>query len=211
MEQQMQALVQTIGELQAGLQQARQEAADARVAAEAAAAGTGTRRSDGDRLATELKTIGKPEQFDGVKPPWRDWSVVFKAFTGATNPDMAEAMRDAVRSQSPVLCSVLASADLVALSRQLGYWLIQTCRGQALDVVLNAGELEGLEAWRQLYMRFEPQAVSRYAGQLMGLLSWDFGGDLMVRLEAFEREISLYESSSGEVLTPAMRIGIILR
>ena len=136
--------------------------------------------------------------------------MVFEAFAGASHPPLAAAMAASSRSPNPVLVADMRQQE-AEISRQLGYWLIQTCRGQALDIVLNAGRLEGLEAWRQLHLRFEPQAASRFAGQLMGLLSWDFSGDLTTKLEAFERELSLYAAQSGEEMADAIKIGVVLR
>ena len=74
------------------------------------------------------------------------------------------------------------------------------CRGPALDRVVNAGNLEGLEAWRQLTLRYEPRVRSRFAGQLLELLNYSFAGDVVARLEALERDIRAYEKNSGEVL-----------
>ena len=45
----------------------------------------------------------------------------------------------------------------------------------------------------------------------MELLSWSFAGDIIGRLESFEREITMYTVGSGETFSDAMRIGIILR
>ncbi|CAK0890329.1 unnamed protein product, partial [Prorocentrum cordatum] len=221
----VQALRQAFEQVQGELRQARADAdAASRAAQEAAqraqqvlgqqgaAAAAAAQAPDPgpERMAADMKMIAKPEMFDGAKPPWRDWSVVFEAFAGATNPNMAAAMARAKRVAELVLMTNLEPGDM-QLSRTLGYWLIQTCRSQALDVVLSAGTLEGFEAWRQLHLRFEPQAASRYAGQLMALLAWDFSGEMMMRLEAFEREINLYESASEETLSDAIKVGIVLR
>ncbi|CAK0856587.1 unnamed protein product, partial [Prorocentrum cordatum] len=81
----------------------------------------------------------------------------------------------------------------------------------ALDAALNSGALEGLEARRQLNRRCQPQARTRHAGLLMQLLSWDFSGELLTRMEAFEREISIYEGQTGEQLSNAIKIGIALQ
>ena len=152
--------------------------------------------------------LGKPDQFDGTK--WRDWSTVFSAYAGANQESMADAMKTAARAETPQINATLI-AEQVVVSRQLYYWLVQTCRGQALDIVINRGVHEGLEAWRLLNQRYEPQAQTRFAGQLMGFLSWDFSGDMLARVESFEREISLYEASSKEKISDAIRIGVVLR
>ncbi|CAK0818994.1 unnamed protein product [Prorocentrum cordatum] len=191
---------------------ARGEAAQARQAADEARAAAPAQRESAvpaaERWAAEVRTIGKPEHFDGTR--WPDWSVVFAAYVGATNLRMADALQRAARAGAPVLNATLEGDD-VEISRQLHYWLVQTCRAQALDVVLNSGALVGLEAWRQLNHCYEPQVCTIYAGLLMQLLNWDFSGELLTRMEAFEREVSLFEGQTGEQLSNAIKIGIVLQ
>ena len=94
--------------------------------------------------------------------------------------------------------------------RELYHILISMVRGQALDKVVNAGEFNGLEAWRLLTDRYDPKLKSRTAGQLVTLLQWNFDGDTMSRLEAFEREVASYTLSSGESVSDTLKIGLVL-
>ena len=163
-----------------------------------------------ERTAAEMKMVSKPEMFDGETLPWRELSEVFEVFAGSSFPPMAAAMANAARSTRPVLVKNMDEQGK-EISRQLGYWLVQSCRGQALDIVLNAGRLEGLEAWRQLHLKYDPQAAGRFTKQLVFLLSWDFSGDVVSELESFEYELGRYEEVSGEVMTDAIKIGVVLR
>ena len=83
------------------------------------------------------------------------------------------------------------------------------CRQQALT--LAAGPQEGLIAWQKLLERYEPSARTRQAGQLMTLLSWRFDGNLLERLELFDRAVGQYQARSEECLSDAMKVGITLR
>ena len=98
-----------------------------------------------------------------------------------------------------------------AASEQLSFILVMVCRGPALDQVVNSGPGEGLVAWRSLCRRFEPNVRSRFAGVLLGILSFDFSGDTIARLEAFERELMTYERANAEVVTDGIRIGVVLQ
>eukprot|EP00971_Amphidinium_carterae_P330780 6463992-Amphidinium_carterae.2 len=100
-----------------------------------------------------------------------------------------------------------------SVSRQLYYVLLLLTRQQPMTLIINAGEQEGLLAWRRLLEHYEPHQRTRFAGQLLSLLSWDFGdiNDVENRIESFEREALRYESQSTEKLTDTMRIGIALR
>jgi len=44
----------------------------------------------------------------------------------------------------------------------------------------------------------------------MEILSWDFSGDSLIKLESFERALSLYEASSSETVSSTMRSGIVM-
>ena len=80
-----------------------------------------------------------------------------------------------------------------------------------MDVVANAGEREGIEAWRMLVRKYDPRIRSRWAGQLLEIMAWNFDGDVVGRIEAFEREITQYEFTSKETITGHIKCGIVLR
>ncbi len=46
---------------------------------------------------------------------------------------------------------------------------------------------------------------------LLGILNFDFSGDVIVRLEAFERELSLYEQACGEAVSNCIKISDVLQ
>eukprot|EP00971_Amphidinium_carterae_P066407 1315104-Amphidinium_carterae.1 len=47
-------------------------------------------------------------------------------------------------------------------------------RQQPMTLIINSGEQEGFLAWRRLLEHYEPPQRTRFAGQLLSLLSWDF-------------------------------------
>ena len=47
---------------------------------------------------------------------------------------------------------------------------------------------------------------SRTAGQLSSLLQFDFSGDMLAKLEAYERDLALYEQASGEKISDGLRV-----
>ena len=64
------------------------------------------------------------------------------------------------------------------------------CREEPLDIVNNAGQHEGLTAWKKLCNRYEPAVRTQLAGLLLGLPRYDFSGDTQARIESWEREAS---------------------
>eukprot|EP00973_Karenia_brevis_P000771 107908-Karenia_brevis.AAC.1 len=84
------------------------------------------------------------------------------------------------------------------------------CKEKALNKVVNAAQNEGLEAWRQLCLLFEPRIRARYAGLLAEVLGFKMTGDASERLEAWERLVLRWQSQSIEILSDNLRIGIVL-
>ena len=153
--------------------------------------------------------LQKIETFSGREARWRDWPVVFRAAAGAAIPGLGAKLQKIELEPNEVL-NVDMEPDEADRSSQLYFMLVLVCRDRALDVVINAGEQEGYEAWRQLALRYGGRERTGYAGQLVGILGWDFSGDLEQRLEAFEREVFDY-AKSGNTLSDAMKIGIVTR
>ena len=85
------------------------------------------------------------------------------------------------------------------------------CQGTALNIIVNAGELQGCIAWRRLRQRYEPKAKTRFDGQMLELLSWSFDGDLQGRLEFFERHLARFDNDPKEKMSDSIKIGIVLR
>ena len=78
-----------------------------------------------------------------------------------------------------------------------------------MDKIIPAGEGQGLLAWRGLVYKFELIAAQHFAGQLQHLLQWSFAGDMLERIEAWERALSDYESAGKEKVTDAIEIGLV--
>ena len=57
---------------------------------------------------------------------------------------------------------------------------------------------------------YDPHIRSRTAGQLLSLLQFDFSGDVLAKLEAYERDLALYEQASGEKISDGLCVGIVL-
>ena len=76
--------------------------------------------------------------------------------------------------------------------------------------MILAGDSEILEAWRQLTEKHEPKMRTRFAGQLMSILSYSPQGDATERITAWEREIATYERDSGKTLDDEINIGTVL-
>ena len=59
--------------------------------------------------------------------------------------------------------------------------------------------------------RYDPKIKSGTAGQLVTLLRWNFNGDVMSRLEAFEGEVATYTLNTSETISDNLKIGLVLK
>ena len=95
----------------------------------------------------------------------------------------------------------LLEGEQVQASSDLYHLLLHSTSGPALDLVVNAGSAEGLRAWQLLVERYDPHIRSRTAGQRLCLLHFNFSGDMLAKLEAYEREPALYVQALGEKIS----------
>ena len=72
-----------------------------------------------------------------------------RSYSSLVNRHLRDSMKAAQTNDAAVLRAGL-SQELGEASAELYHLLIHLTRGPALDLVTNAGEFEGLEAWRQL-------------------------------------------------------------
>ena len=140
------------------------------------------------RESVWTRLLGKQGDFSGAQDAWRDWSAVFWSYADAAVPRQQKLMVEAAL-----------------------YWMmLTTCKGATLNIVFLAGDSEGLAGWRQLTEKYEPKMRTRFAGQLLSILSPSPQGDATERITAWERDMATYERDSGKVLDDEIKIGTFL-
>ena len=79
--------------------------------------------------------------------------------------------------------------------------------------VRNSPEGNGAEVWRKLLWEYELGVGIRYGAMLESLLKRRFGEhdetDLAREIESFERDISQYEQQSSDLISDAIKRGIV--
>ena len=105
------------------------------------------------------------------------------------------------------------TVELQSLGTQLCYMLVMMFSNQALEIVRNSPEGVGAEVWRKLIWEYEPGVGIRYGAMLQSLLKRRFGEhdetDLAPEIESFERDISKYKQQSSDLITDAIKHGIV--
>ena len=144
--------------------------------------GSASSAVDGDPPARQTKvdtrTLGKPDMFTGEEQKWQDWKTVLSAYCAVVDLQMGVIMDAIATGESTNLVNSGLTATERVIAAQLFYILVMITRGQPLTMVTNAGTSEGFLAWEKLIEFYEPTVRTKQAGQLLGILSWGFSGDL---------------------------------
>ena len=132
---------------------------------------------------------------------------MFKVYAGAAIPRLQKLMDDSAKATEPTPNATILDDDDRAAPAQLHWMMFMICQGAALNTAFLAEDSEGLEAWRQLTEKCEQKMRTRFARQLMSILSYSFQGDTTERITAWEREIATYERDSGKILDDEIKVG----
>ena len=116
---------------------------------------TGEAGGGGALLDTRL--LRGLEHFDGTSKQWRDWSVIARSYFSCIDAKLQDLMfRAETEPQLDFKLGAQEPGNALAC-RKLYTLLIHSCKGAALDRIINAGPGEGLMAWKDLVERFEPR------------------------------------------------------
>ena len=115
----------------------------------------------------DTRSLGRPSTFGGAEAEWPDWSFSMRAYGAAIDAAFPGAMEVASRATAPVLVTTLGGPEQ-NVARQLFFMLAMMTKGPALAIVrqaeISGGGPNGLEAWRLLVRRYEPEASTRTLG-----------------------------------------------
>ena len=161
----------------------------------------------------DTRTLGKPKSFTGQTSEWTTWQFTFKAFACAAHPKMKEVFDLATRKGADPVVNSDMTVEVQSLSIQLYGMLVMMLSDQAQEIVRSSPEGVGAEVWRKLLWEYEPGVGIRYGAMLQSLLKRRFGEldetDLAREIESFESDISMYEQHSNDLISDAIKHGIV--
>ena len=166
----------------------------------------------------DTRLLGRPSTFGGAEAEWPDWSFSMRAYGAAIDAAFPGAMEVASRATAPVLVTTLGVPEQ-NVARQLFFMLAMMTKGPALAIVrqaeISGGGPNGLEAWRLLVRRYEPEASTRTLGLLQQILNPvpfpDNVTGFEEALSKWELTISRWESSSHDALNEGVNIALLLK
>ena len=137
--------------------------------------------------------------------PFRSWADRFIAWIGMDNREIATAFARAAKQEGKLDLAGLTE-EQVSYSRAIYGHLRALTEGfkRASKIVRLVKEDNGLEAWRRLVRRFDPQNPQVHAMQLQHLIMWGANhavksvADVPQALDQFERAMDDYHDVTGE-------------
>jgi len=121
----------------------------------------------------DTRLLGKVATFCGEETGWQDWKFQFVNYTGVCRASYADMLEFAPAELTEITDARL-SQDAKACGKQIFYMLALLTSGPALGVVKSVPSKNGLEVWRRLVKRYEPQSMSRNLGSLQEVLGFRF-------------------------------------
>ena len=104
----------------------------------------------------DARLLGRPRSHSGNSQEWNASKFVFKSYIGVVAHPMLAAMIHAETLNEPILLSGHSPED-AQLSRSLSFLLPQVLSEPPLQLMMNVGDQNGLEAWRLCwYVRNSP-------------------------------------------------------
>ena len=128
---------------------------------------------------------------DSKAASWNDWAFKFESMAAAAIPSSRDTLDWA---------DIEAGPDSVEINPQVYVALAELLEGEALDIVQNTTRGAGLEAWRKLVRRFDPQTVGRKRTLLSRIVN---PGTVKVHelsraIEQWEERVRSYQSRARE-------------
>ena len=164
------------------------------------------------RAFIESRAFSKLATFDSKAASWKDWVFKFENMA-AVVPSSRDTLDWAAQQDTPILNvdDVEGGPDSVEINPQIYVALPELLEGEALDSVRNTTRGAGLEAWRKLVRRFNPQTVKQKRTLLSRIIN---PGTVKVHelsraIEQWEERVRSYQSRAREKLSDDVRSGIL--
>ena len=157
------------------------------------------------------RLLGRPRSYSGKSQEWNAFKFVFKAFVGVVAPAVLTAMDRAEPLTEPITLTGISEADR-HLSRNLIFLQAQVLTGPLLQLMMNVGEQNGLEAWRLLVRSEQPVTGANRTAAMQAILQYRFspGFDkLEEELRVFEGLVQTYRALFAEEISDSITQAVI--
>ena len=170
--------------------------------------------SDAPRMKDQGKLVSKfikADPFSGDASKWDDWSFKLKRSVNTMNKDMCrlmtvwESMEDEIDEENHM------SRDFQQRSAELYDILCERCDGEALMIIRQVNDMEGVRAWQKLFHRYNPRTMARGLRMLSEVVNPPRAkslADVETLVSKWEDRVKRLEAQFGETVSDKMRMAI---
>jgi len=165
----------------------------------------------------DTRIVNRVGTFDGDDASWKQWCFVFESAAGLVDLDNVLTVVEQAADETGLEYCIQTSEVQLRMCA-LYHLLVSVTRGRALTIMQMVPRNNGAIGWRRLKLEYEPRSGGRLTAMLIGILKpeWDEaalkGADAWeTAWKTWEKNLSLYEEQSGELLGPATKIAILTR
>ena len=142
---------------------------------------------------------------------WNAFKFVFKSYTGVVAPQILTALDRAETLAVPITVSGLSQED-AQLRRSLSFLLAQVFSRPLLQLMMNVGDQNGLEALRLLVRAEQPVFGANRIAAMQSILQYKFSPGshkLEEELRTFEGLVKTYHAVFGEAISDSITQAVI--
>ena len=166
----------------------------------------------------DTKGVGRPATFDGTQAKWSAWAFKVENFIASVYANGREALDWAGTRERMILdedlkeLQDLDTPDVFEINEAVYALIAQITEQEPLDIAKNTTRGAGLEVWRKLQRRYDPQTVGRKRAMLSRILAPGSAkiADLSAAIQRWEESVRVYQERSRENLSDDVRTGILI-
>ena len=121
----------------------------------------------------DIKAFSRIDKFTDKKDEWTEWRAQVIEAVRECDKTFADDLAKFEKKETPII-----DTDLTIVQQQLSATLqsrLINLTGREAFAIVRAAEGQGVEAWRQLGMRFDPQTDARFVMLLIAVVSYKIG------------------------------------
>ena len=164
------------------------------------------------------KSFKRLDKFDGTNS--KEWSLQFKVALRASSRDAYGMLNRTEKQSNAVNLDVLGEDDElvgIAVERtaaELYDALTMLLKGEPFTVARGVADMNGVEAWRRIYQKYNPSTPAAALTALMHVMApgrVKHQKDLAARIEDWQVQVDNLAKDHGEVLSENMKIAALLQ
>ena len=153
----------------------------------------------------------KPDGFSGDMTKWDDWSFKLKRSINTMNRDVCRLMTIWESREEEINEAENTSREFRQRSAELYDILCERCDGEALMIVRQVGDMEGIKAWQKLFHRYNPRTMARGLRMLSEVVNPQKAKSLTeveTLVSKWEDKVKRLEAQFQETVSDKMRMAI---